>query len=71
VIVTAAVPCVPPPLTEQLAPGGRLVIPVGDLASQDLVIVERGATGLRERRAGGVRFVPLISRLAFTEEPWR
>ena len=71
VIVTAAVPCVPPPLTEQLAPGGRLVIPVGDLASQELVIVERGATGLRERRAGGVRFVPLISRLAFTEEPWR
>lgn len=70
VIVTAAVPCVPPPLTEQLAPGGRLVIPVGDLASQELVIVERGATGLRERRAGGVRFVPLISRLAFTEEPW-
>lgn len=71
VIVTAAVPCVPPPLTEQLAPGGRLVIPVGDLASQELVIVERGATGLHERRAGGVRFVPLISRLAFMEEPWR
>ncbi len=70
VIVTAAVPCVPPPLTDQLAPGGRLVIPVGDLASQELVIVERGPTGLRERRAGGVRFVPLISRLAFTEEPW-
>ena len=69
VIVTAAVPCVPPPLTDQLAPGGRLVIPVGDLASQELVIVERGATGLRERHAGGVRFVPLISRLAFTEEP--
>src|SRR6266851_383158 len=64
-------PSVPTPLTEQLAPGGRLVIPIGDLASQELVILERGPAGLVERRAGGVRFVPLISRLAFTEEPWR
>lgn len=70
VIVTAAAPSVPPPLAQQLAPGGRLVIPLGDLASQELVILERGATGLSERRAGGVRFVPLISRLAFAEEPW-
>jgi protein-L-isoaspartate(D-aspartate) O-methyltransferase len=70
VIVTAAAPSVPPPLAQQLAPGGRLVIPLGDLASQELVILERGSTGLSEQRAGGVRFVPLISRLAFTEEPW-
>src|SRR6058998_3557545 len=70
IIVSAAAPGVPTPLTEQLAPGGRLVIPVGDLASQELVILERGPAGLVERRAGGVRFVPLISRLAFTEEPW-
>ncbi len=70
VIVTAAAPSVPPPLAQQLAPGGRLVIPLGDLASQELVILERGSTGLSERHAGGVRFVPLISRLAFAEEPW-
>jgi protein-L-isoaspartate(D-aspartate) O-methyltransferase len=70
VIVTAAAPAVPAPLTEQLAPGGRLVIPIGDLGAQELIIIERGPTGLTERRAGGVRFVPLISRLAFTEEPW-
>jgi protein-L-isoaspartate(D-aspartate) O-methyltransferase len=70
VIVTAAAPTVPPPLAQQLAPGGRLVIPLGDLASQELVILERGSTGLTERRAGGVRFVPLISRLAFAEERW-
>jgi protein-L-isoaspartate(D-aspartate) O-methyltransferase len=69
VIVTAAAPGVPPPLTEQLAPGGRLVIPIGDLVTQELIIVERGPTGLTERRAGGVRFVPLISRLGFSEEP--
>lgn len=68
-IVTAAAPGVPQPLTEQLAPGGRLVIPIGDLVTQELIIIERGPTGLTERRAGGVRFVPLISRLGFSEEP--
>lgn len=70
IIVTAAVPGVPAPLAAQLALGGRLVIPVGDLVTQELIILERGPGGaLTERHAGGVRFVPLISRLAFTEEP--
>ncbi|MGH7546959.1 MAG: protein-L-isoaspartate(D-aspartate) O-methyltransferase [Gemmatimonadales bacterium] len=70
IIVTAAAPAVPGPLTEQLAGGGRLVIPVGDLVSQELVILQRTPAGLEQRRAGGVRFVPLISRLAFTERDW-
>jgi len=72
IIVTAAAPAVPPPLPEQLAVGGRLVIPVGDLATQELLVLERkpAPAGLVARRAGGVRFVPLISRLGFTEEPW-
>ncbi len=68
ILVTAAAPRVPDPLLVQLAPGGRLVIPVGDLASQELVIIQRTARGFEERSAGGVRFVPLISRLAFMEE---
>src|SRR6266850_18935 len=70
IIVAAAAPRIPEPLTMQLAPGGRLVIPVGDLASQELVILERprSGAGLLQHHAGGVRFVPLISRLAFTEE---
>ncbi len=70
IIVAAAAPRVPEPLTKQLAPGGRLVIPIGDLASQELVILERPASGDRlvQRQAGGVRFVPLISQLAFSEE---
>jgi len=70
IIVAAAAPRIPAQLTAQLAPGGRLVIPVGDLASQELVILERPTSGERlvQRQAGGVRFVPLISRFAFTEE---
>ena len=68
IIVTAAAPQVPPPLLEQLAIGGRLAIPVGDRSMQELLIYERTRGGIVERRAGGVRFVPLISRLAFTEE---
>jgi len=70
ILVTAAAPRVPDPLPAQLAAQGRLVIPLGDLASQELVIFQRTARGLEERRAGGVRFVPLISRLAFQEEGW-
>ena len=68
IIVTAAAPRVPEPLLTQLAPGGRLVIPIGDLASQELVVLQRTPGGIAERSAGGVRFVPLISRLAFAEE---
>lgn len=69
ILVTAAAPRVPDPLTAQLAPGGRLVIPLGDLASQELVVLRRTEQGgLEERRLGSVRFVPLISRLAFVEE---
>lgn len=71
ILVTAAAPRVPEPLVAQLAPQGRLVIPLGDLVSQELVILQRTAGGIEERRAGGVRFVPLISRLAFAEESWR
>lgn len=66
ILVTAAAPQVPAPLTEQLAAGGRLVLPIGDLANQDLVVLRRTATGFDERRIAGVRFVPLISRHAFT-----
>lgn len=68
ILVTAAAPRVPEPLLAQLGPGGRLVIPIGDLAGQELVVLQRTPRGIEERSAGGVRFVPLISRLAFAEE---
>ncbi len=71
ILVTAAAPHVPEPLLAQLAPHGRLVIPIGDLASQELVVLQRSERGLEERSAGAVRFVPLISRLAFMDESRR
>ena len=71
IIVTAAAPVAPAPLLQQLAPGGRMVIPIGDLSAQELVIYRRTAEGMEERRAGSVRFVPLISRFAFAEPRWR
>src|SRR5437016_10652298 len=70
ILVTAAAPGVPAPLVAQLAMGGRLVIAIGDLSTQELVILTRTPAGLDERRAGGGRFVPPISRLAFTEAVW-
>ena len=61
ILVTAAAPHVPPPLVRQLAPGGRMVIPVGPaLAVQDLMLVTKDAEGtIRTKSLYPVRFVPL------------
>jgi protein-L-isoaspartate(D-aspartate) O-methyltransferase len=61
IIVTAAAPEIPPPLLQQLKPGGKLVIPVGEQhGSQELLLVEVGDNGeVRERSMLPVRFVPL------------
>jgi protein-L-isoaspartate(D-aspartate) O-methyltransferase len=59
--VAAGGPRVPEALLAQLAPGGRLVIPVGEEKAQELVRVTRRADGTFEHEElGGVRFVPLI-----------
>jgi protein-L-isoaspartate(D-aspartate) O-methyltransferase len=60
IIVTAATPQIPAPLTIQLGEGGRLVAPVGDRTLQELVVLERHGDRFSEERHGGVRFVPLI-----------
>jgi protein-L-isoaspartate(D-aspartate) O-methyltransferase len=61
IIVTAAAPTIPPPLIEQLKPGGRMIIPVGaQYDQQDLVILTKAADGsVSERRLFAVGFVPL------------
>ncbi|WP_408003393.1 protein-L-isoaspartate(D-aspartate) O-methyltransferase [Pseudothauera rhizosphaerae] len=60
IIVAAAAPTVPQALKDQLAPGGRLMIPVGT-ADQRLVLVERHGATFRESRLEAVRFVPLLT----------
>lgn len=67
IIVAAAAPHTPAALRDQLAVGGRLVIPVGDRAFQDLLVIRRTASGYTEHSAGACRFVPLVSPEAFNE----
>lgn len=60
IIVTAAAPEVPPALLEQLAPGGRMVIPVGGSAMQELLLVQNADKGFTQERLELVNFVPLV-----------
>jgi len=60
IIVTAAAPAVPQELRDQLAEGGRLVIPVGARDLQTLLLVERHGSDWIETPHGGCVFVPLI-----------
>ena len=64
IIVTAAASHVPPPLIEQLKPGGRMVIPVGGrFMTQLLLLLEKGDDGeVVTRQIGAVRFVPLTGK---------
>ncbi len=63
ILVSAGGPAVPRPLIDQLAPGGRLVIPVGSRHSQELLSLTRSAEGstMHEDQLGPVVFVPLLS----------
>jgi protein-L-isoaspartate(D-aspartate) O-methyltransferase len=62
ILVTAAAGHIPPPLVAQLAPGGRMVIPVGGVFQvQHLVLVEKAPDGrVRTRNVLPVQFVPLV-----------
>lgn len=60
IIVTAGAPVLPQTLADQLAPGGRMVIPTGDKLQQDLVVYEKTDEGLTKFTAAQVVFVPLI-----------
>jgi protein-L-isoaspartate(D-aspartate) O-methyltransferase len=68
ILVSAASPEVPAPLVEQLAPNGRMVIPLGDRSSQSLTLVERQNGGVRTSTIADVRFVPLVGEFGFRDE---
>ena len=68
IIVAAGAPKLPRELVGQLTVGGRLVIPVGSMESQELMKIVRTEDGFSVRTLGSCRFVPLIGRGAWPEE---
>ena len=60
VLVAAAAAAVPQALLDQLAPGGRIIIPLGDHSRQELVRIERGENGDIRETLAPVAFVPLL-----------
>ena len=67
IIVSAAAPEIPSALIEQLAPGGRMVLPVGSRELQDLLLVRRTENEIVRTRLDGCAFVPLIGEEGFQE----
>jgi protein-L-isoaspartate(D-aspartate) O-methyltransferase len=65
VLVAAAGPAVPPPLLQQLAEGGRMVVPLGDPANQTLTLVENIGGEIRRTPHGECKFVKLVGRYAW------
>jgi protein-L-isoaspartate(D-aspartate) O-methyltransferase len=68
IVVTAGAPQIPRPLIEQLAPDGRLVLPMGEDEVQTLVRIRRGPGGLEEEYLGECRFVKLLGSYGW-EDP--
>jgi protein-L-isoaspartate(D-aspartate) O-methyltransferase len=60
IIVTAGAPKIPENLVLQLAMGGRMVLPVGDRVTQDLIKIVKDENGLHQTSLGGCRFVKLV-----------
>jgi protein-L-isoaspartate(D-aspartate) O-methyltransferase len=69
IMVTAGAPAPPQPLLDQLAPGGRMVIPEGDRQAQRLMVYEKDAAGrVRASAHEPVAFVPLVGRHGWDAE---
>ena len=66
IIVTAGAPEIPKVLLDQLSVGGRMVLPVGDQYSQDLIRLYKDEDGIHKTSLGGCRFVKLVG-----EHGWR
>jgi protein-L-isoaspartate(D-aspartate) O-methyltransferase len=68
ILVTAGSPSLPETLVGQLAPGGKLVAPVGDFTYQRLTLVEMTPQGPKRRDGVGCVFVPLVGKYGWKEE---
>ena len=67
VIITAGAPKIPGPLLNQLGDGGRMIIPIGDKFSQELIKVTKVKDDYEEKNLGGCRFVDLIGTHGWKE----
>jgi protein-L-isoaspartate(D-aspartate) O-methyltransferase len=65
IIVAAAAPTVPASLLEQLAEGGKLVVPIGSPEMQEVILLEKSEGQFQTKRLEGCRFVPLIGAEGF------
>jgi protein-L-isoaspartate(D-aspartate) O-methyltransferase len=68
IIVTAGSPVVPQPLQDQLQDGGKLIVPVGSSAFQNLMCVEKTGSKVKNKEICGCTFVPLIGDHGWTQE---
>ena len=65
ILVTAGGPSIPPPLFQQLGEGGRMVVPVGDVANQTLTVVEKVRGEMKTQLCGDCKFVKLVGKYAW------
>ena len=73
ICVTASAPSIPEPLVQQLKPGGRMVIPVGETFQSLYLVIKDSAGTVVNKEWGGVVFVPLIGKhgFHFESKPYR
>jgi protein-L-isoaspartate(D-aspartate) O-methyltransferase len=67
IIVTAGAPQIPDVLIDQLGEGGRLVVPVGNQHTQELIKIFRDGQNIRQTNLGGCRFVKLVGEHGWKE----
>lgn len=65
ILVAAGAPVVPPPLFQQLAEGGRMVLPIGDVSNQTLTLVENDRGTMKTTSFGDCTFVKLVGKYAW------